>query len=297
MDIDETLNPDQNGACIKNRGLTAAVVQMELRGFGDALVTGEMVERNARRTARLIEELIPSAGVTPRIIVLPVLCLTGIGAVLQKLGIAPRVDPEAIAVNLSHDARLDPLLRVCATYSCYISSSCVEKITAFPGRYFHTGFILGPEGLVLRSPKTQAPTSPGITLLKDFHKEYTDHFGPDAILPVAETPAGRLGCLVETEFLVPEATATLRRKGAEIILHPTAQHNGPGYPPYQAIRQALAYTHGVYWLSAVPARETAMVRGKAQRIRFGGGSTIVGSRRIGHACITEGITGLVTAEH
>ena len=128
-----------------------------------------------------------------------------------------------------------------------------RKNERFPGRYFHTGFILGPSGLVLRSPKTQAPTSAGITLLKDFHKEYTGHFGSDAILPVAETPLGRLGCLVESEFLIPEATRKLRKKGAEIILHPTAQHDGPGYPPYQAVRKSLAYTNGVYWLSAVPS--------------------------------------------
>ena len=146
----------------------------------------------------------------------------------------------------------------------------------------------------MRSPKTQAPTSAGITLLKDFHKEYTDYFGSDAILPVAETPLGKVGCLVETEFLVPEAARKLRRKGAEIILHPTAQHAGPGYPPYQAMRQSLAYTNGVYWLSAVPSRETAVVHGKQQQTWFGGGSSIIGPDGSVIACITGRHQGLVT---
>lgn len=254
-----------------------------------------MIERNAGHTARTVEKLLVSAGVIPQIIVLPVLCLTGIGAVLQELGIAPRIDREAIAVNLlAHDPRLEPLQKLCATYKCCIASSCVEKIGAFPGRYFHTGFVLGPSGLILRSPKTQAPTSAGITLLKDFHTTYADHFGSDAILPVAETPFGKVGCLVETEFLIPEATRTLRRKGAEIILHPTAQHAGPGYPPYQAIRQSLAYTSGVYWLSAVPSRETARINGKMHRARFGGGSSIVGPDGAIIACIQGRNQGVAT---
>ncbi len=262
------------------------VVQMPLHGFGDSGVTGAMIERNAERAARTVGKCIAAAGVAPQIIVLPVLCLTGIGAVLQELGVTPRIDREAIAVNLlAHDPRLAPLQKLCAARNCYLVSSCVEKISAFPGRYFHTGFMLGPSGIILRSPKTQAPTSAGITLLKDFHTEYTGHFGGDAILPVVETPFGNVGCLVETEFLIPEATRTLRRKGADIILHPTAQHVGPGYPPYQAIRQSLAYTHGVYWLSAVPSRETAVANGKVHRVRFGGGSSIIGPDGTVIACV------------
>lgn len=281
--------------CATNSLTAAAVVQMPLHGFGDSGVTGEVIERNAERTARTVEKHIAAAGIIPQIIVLPVLCLTGIGAVLQELGITPRIDREAIAVNLlARDPRLAPLQQLCATHNCYLVSSCVEKISAFPGRYFHTGFMLGPSGIILRSPKTQAPTSAGITLLKDFHKEYTDHFGRNAILPVAETPFGNVGCLVETEFLIPEATRTLTRKGADIILHPTAQHADPGYPPYQAICQSLAYTNGVYWLSAVPSRETARINGKLHRIWFGGGSSIVGPDGAIMACIKGSNQGLAT---
>jgi len=288
---------DTTGKNIKRGRLSlAAVVQMPLHGFGDTRVTGEIIARNAARTARTIEHLIASAGITPQIMVLPVLCLMGIGTTLQNLGITPRVDPETIAVDLSDDARIEPLQRICTAHGCYIASSCVEKVRAFPGRYFHTGFVLGPDGFLLRSPKTQAPTSAGITLLKDFHQEYTDHFGSDAILPVAETPLGRLGCVVETEFLIPEAARKLREKGAEVILHPTAQHSGPGYPPYQSIRKALAYTNGFYWLSAVPSREIIEVKGEEHQTWFGGGSSIVGPDGSVMASIQGPHEGYVTAE-
>lgn len=288
---------DPNHDTIKSpRAYPAAVVQMPLHGFGDIAVTGEIIARNAARTARTIEHLIASAGITPRIIVLPVLCFTGIGTTLQNLGITPQLNPETIAVDLSDDSRIEPLQRICTGHGCYIASSCVEKVRAFPGRYFHTGFVLGPDGFVLRSPKTQAPTSAGITLLKDFHQEYTDHFGSDAILPVAETPVGRLGCLVETEFLVPEAARRLRKKGAEVILHPTAEHGGPGYPPFQSIRKSLAYTNGVYWLSSVPSREISEVEGRQHQTWFGGGSAIVGPDGSVMASIQGPHEGYVTAE-
>jgi hypothetical protein len=69
-----------------------------------------------------------------------------------------------------------------------------------------------PRAFVLQSPKTQTPTALGITFLKDFQKEYTSSLNKDAIIAVAETPLGGLGCLVETELLIPEAARTLGKK-------------------------------------------------------------------------------------
>jgi predicted amidohydrolase len=152
----------------------------------------------------------------------------------------------------------------------------VEKVKELPGRYFHTGFVIGPDGLVLRAPKLQAATSTGITLLQDFSRDYSKQFGADALFPVAETPFGRLGCLVANDFLVPEATRMLRKKGAEIIVHPTAEHEGSRHPPYMALRQSQAYTSGVYWLSAAPSRETITAQGKQLEAWYGGGSSIIG---------------------
>lgn len=253
----------------------AAVVQMPLHGFSDKDKNREWIQRNANRTADIINQLAVSSEIKPRLIVLPVLCLMGIGTTLLKLGITPKFKIEEIAVDLSNDSRLNPIRNACKNHQCYIASSCVEKVSDLPGRYFHTGFIIGPDGLVLRSPKTQAPTSTGITLLRDFYDEYMKHFGTDAILPVAQTPIGRLGCLVEGEFLIPEAVRKLGKKGAEIIIHPTAQHEGAGYPPYMALRQSHAYTNGVYWLSAVPSREIVIINKEQHECWFGGGSSII----------------------
>lgn len=223
----------------------AAVVQMPLYGINDREPERQTMERNAGRVVETMEHIIALSDVAPKLIVLPVLCLNGIGTAIRLSKRPIRYNIQELAVDLNSDKVLTPVKDACARHGCYVVSSCIEKHPAMPGRYFHTGFVLGQKGLVLRSPKTQAPTSSGITLLRDAYKEYIGTFGSEAVLPVVETPIGKIGCLVEGEFLVSEATRTLTRKGAEIIVHPTATHYGPANPPYAAIQQTLAYTNGV----------------------------------------------------
>ncbi|GIW08360.1 MAG: hypothetical protein KatS3mg060_3165 [Dehalococcoidia bacterium] len=255
---------------------TAAIVQTPLYGYNDRERPYDVVRRNAERIARLLDHLVELSDRKPRLVVLPVLALSGIGTALRTRGIVRHVNRDEVALHLEDDPRLAPLRDVCARHGLYVASSHVEKHPAMPGRYFHTGYIIGPEGLVLRCPKTQAPTSSGITLLRDIAEEYTAAFGPDAILPVADTPIGRLACLVEGEFLIPEAVRTVAKKGAEIVCHPTAQIAGPGRPPTPAVQQTMAYLNGLYWLSGVPTAE--IVEDESERIefQFGGGACIVG---------------------
>lgn len=254
----------------------AAVVQTSLHGYTDRERPRDIVLRNADRIARLLDRLVELSDRAPRLVVLPVLALSGIGTALRHRGMTRHVDRDEVALQLEGDAALAPIRDVCARHGLYVASSHVEKHPAFPGHYFHTGYIVGPEGLVLRCPKTQAPTSSGITLLRDIAEEYLAVFGPDSIFPVAETPIGRLACLVEGEFLIPEAVRTVAKKGAEIVCHPTAQIAAPGRPPTPAIQQTMAYLNGVYWLSGVPSAE--IIEDAAERIefQFGGGACIVG---------------------
>ena len=254
----------------------AAVVQVPLYGLNDREPERQTMCRNAGRVVDIMDRIIALSDTAPKLIVLPVLCFIGIGTAMRLSGRQININVNDVAVDLNNDRLLDPILEACARHGCYVVSSCVEKHPAMPGRYFHTGFVLGPKGLVLRSPKTQAPTSAGITLIRDAYKEYVDAFGSEAILPVAETPIGKIGCLVEGEFLVSEATRTLARKGAEIIVHPTATHYGPGNPPYTAIQQTLAYTNGVFWLSGVPSAEFVEMSDGRLAAEFGGGAAIVG---------------------
>jgi predicted amidohydrolase len=159
---------------------------------------------------------------------------------------------ETVAVELPGE-EFQPILDACRRNNCYFVSSTQERTSKLPGRYFHTGFMLGPTGLVLRSPKAQAFSAPETTALRDMVEEYEAAFGSGSVLPVATTELGTFGCLVESELYVPEAARVLRAKGAEIIVHPTVEA-GEDRAPTLALKQAVAFATGVYWLSAAASR-------------------------------------------
>lgn len=226
----------------------AAVVQAAVRPVRDDATARETMRENAERIAGEIDALMERTDPPPRLLVYPVLCLTSASRHLSNVSI------DAVAMPVPGEP-FEPILEACRRHRCYFVSSAQEAVPELPGRYFHTGFVLGPEGLVLRSPKAQAYSAPEVTALRDIYEEYRAVFGPDSVLPVAETEIGGIGCLVESELLVPEATRRLRRAGAEIVVHPSLERQPAEGPPYTAMRRAVAYANGVYVLSATTARE------------------------------------------
>jgi predicted amidohydrolase len=128
--------------------------------------------------------------------------------------------------------------------------------------------------VVLRSPKAQAYSAPEVTSLRDIREKYAEVFGAEAVLPVAETEIGKLGCLVESEVMVPEAARLVASKGAEIIVHPTLERVEQ-HSPQAAMKQAAAYANGLYIVSAAAASED-LPAGSGQWRWIGGTSMIVG---------------------
>lgn len=226
----------------------AAIVQAAVRPVRDDATARNTMRRNAERIASEIDALMEHTDPPPRLVVYPVLCLTAASRHLSNVSI------DTVAMPVPGEP-FEPILDACRRHRCYFVSSAQEAVPELPGRYFHTGFVLGPEGLVLRSPKAQAYSAPEVTSLRDIYDEYRAVFGPDSVLAVAHTEIGALGCLVESELLVPEATRRLRRSGAEIVVHPSLERSPEEGPPYTAMRQAVAYANGVYVLSATTSRE------------------------------------------
>lgn len=224
---------------------TVAVVQAAIPGVTSDATAQETQRHNAQRIAEHIDFICRTHTPAPRLIVYPVLCLTGPKRHVSGVGM------ETVAIELPGD-RFQPIVDACKRNNCYFVSSTQEHHSKLPGKFYHTGFMLGPEGLVLRSPKAQAFSAPETTALRDIKDEYESVFGKGSVLPVAKTDIGVIGCMVESELYVPEVTRLLRSKGAEIIVHPTAEHGG-GVPDL-AIKQTNAFTNGVYWLSAAPSR-------------------------------------------
>ncbi|MFN8533165.1 MAG: nitrilase-related carbon-nitrogen hydrolase [Dehalococcoidia bacterium] len=248
------------------RPWTAAVVQAPLFGVQSDATAKATQRQNAHRIAEQIDRIVQTWDPSPRLLVYPVLCLTS-----PRRSVAG-VSMEAVAVELPGE-EFAPIVEACRRNNCYFASSTQERTSKLPGRFFHTGFLLGPQGLVLRSPKAQAFSAPETTALRDMIDEYEAAFGVGSVLPVAQTELGAFGCLVESELYVPEAARLLRSKGAEIILHPTVESADEARAPELALKQAIAFAAGVYWLSAAASR----ILGYPGEAPFlGGTSAIVG---------------------
>ncbi|MFN8535188.1 MAG: nitrilase-related carbon-nitrogen hydrolase [Dehalococcoidia bacterium] len=243
----------------------AAVVQ---RGTDCVTSADYRSEMEANRAAmidwvRFLEERLAEP---PRLIVFPV--LTFLGASRR-----PSAYEQGATSLLLDDPFFDPLVEVCARFDCYLATSCVERHPAFPGRSFHTGFVLGPEGLVVRQPKVQARSSAAITVLKTFREEYIAALGEQALHAVADTPIGKIGVIVESEQFYPEVLRGLARNGAEVIVHPNLEPSRT--IPYAALKQARAFENGLYLVSATPAFERWQQDGERKAWVGHGGSAVV----------------------
>lgn len=185
-----------------------------------------MVERghSAAATVRSIVATWPSDRAPIGLICLPVLALSGSGAgrrILRLVPSRPLVARE-LAVDLcAPDDRLRPVFDACAELGVYVATSAIEFHQAMPDVLFHTGFIIGPSGFVLRSPKLWARSGPSITLISTIRDRYVDVFGDDAVLPVVGTAFGTIGMLVEGEIDQDESVHTLAQRQPTIICNPT----------------------------------------------------------------------------
>lgn len=205
--------------------------------------------KNMQAMVAGIESAMKNASAKPRVVVFPVLQLTSAQRAVSG------VPMSAVALDLISEP-LDkgvfaPVIEACRRHNCYAATSTQEKVPQLPGRFFHTGVIMGPEGLVLRSPKSQAQSAPEVSYLRDIPDEYTKIFGPDSIMPVVKTPIGNLACYVEGEAEVLEVSRLVASKGADLILHVSLENEET---PWLAIKQAIAFQCHVYLLTGVTSR-------------------------------------------
>jgi predicted amidohydrolase len=244
----------------------AAVMRLPI----EVPVTVEAFEATRKRNADAMVEGIESVmkgADKPRIVVFPVLQYTSARRAVSGVPIS------AVAVDLVSkpldQSIFAPVVAACRRHNCYVATSTQEKVPQLPGKFFHTGFIMGPEGLVLRSPKSQAQSAPEMFYLRDIAAEYTKIFGPDSIMPVAKTPIGTLATYVEGEAEVLEVSRLLASRGAEVILHTSMESDEI---PWLALKQAIGYQCHVFLLTGATSR--FVVKGKPDEWA-GGGATIV----------------------
>ncbi len=267
----------------------AAVMRLPIEIPISAAALEATRQRNAAAMIAAIDAVMKGPAPHPRVIVFPVLQYTSSRRAVSG------VPMSAVAVDLISEplqkSIFAPVVEACRRYGCYVATSTQEKIPQMPGTFFHTGFVMGPEGLVLRSPKSQAQSAPEVAYLRDIARDYERIFGAGSILPVADTPIGRLGCFVEGEGEVLEVSRLLASKGAELILHTSLED---GDVPWQALKQAIGFQCHLYLLTGTTSR--FLRADKPEPEWADGASTIVGPDGKILASIGERREGAATAD-
>jgi predicted amidohydrolase len=212
---------------------------------------------------------------TTRLLVLPEFALQG------SDGAHPHEYWERVGIRVPgpETARLAEFARACDVYVC---AMVFEYDPEWPLRYFNTSIIISPQGeIVLRYRKLQCADLNGllnITTPGNVFTHYVERYGYDALVPVVDTPIGRLGTLICYDSNWPELWRALALKGAEVICNPTSEIHSDRRPHWYAAKRAHAAENRVYVASANAGSEqfrpgapvTGMNRGHSALIDYDG---------------------------
>lgn len=173
----------------------------------------EMLERNLENMTALIKSAADEYGAR-------LMCFPEFGLQIPSGPLrAEQWMPGTITAN---GPELERIGKAAQDANAFVAFNGIERIEAFPGRYFLSGMIVSPSGdLVLNYRKLTSLTNK--TRPGDVLSEWLGHFGEESLYPVADTEIGRLACVIAADMYVPEVMrGMVLRGGAEVILNPTA---------------------------------------------------------------------------
>jgi predicted amidohydrolase len=210
-----------------------------------------------------------------RLVVLPEFFLQGSG-MPQPLAYWERV---GIRIPGPETERLASFARRCDVYVC---GAVLEYDPEWPLRFFNTSIIVSPQGeIVLRYRKLQCADLNGllnVTTPGNIYSQYVERYGIESLVPVVDTPIGRLGTLICFDSNWPELWRALALRGAEVICNPTSEIHSNRRGPWYAAKRAHAAENRVYVASANAGSEqfypgaavSGMNRGHSALIDFNG---------------------------
>jgi predicted amidohydrolase len=170
----------------------------------------------------------------------------------------------------------DALGDFCRRHNTYLAGAALEKSDAWPERFFNTAFIVGPSGKVeLKYRQLNPETLNGllpVTSPADVLNEYAHKEGESPLFPVLDTPLGRLACMVGNDLNFFEHMRTLVLRGAEVVLHLTAETTAAAFPVWEEMRRARAYENVAYFASV---NNGGCLGSGAPRVRSRGHSEII----------------------
>lgn len=145
-------------------------------------------------------------------------------------------------------AEYEALAQVAQDNGTYLAVNAYETDPHFDGLYFQACVVFSDSGDVClryrRLISMYAPTP------HDVLDPYLDHYGEDALFPVADTPLGRLAAIASEEILYPEIARALAVRGAEIFLHSSSESGSPMPTVKHVAKLARAAENTAYVISA-----------------------------------------------
>ncbi|SLN56389.1 nitrilase-related carbon-nitrogen hydrolase [Roseisalinus antarcticus] len=177
-----------------------------------------VIAGNQARLIRMIEQALAGPE-RPDLVVFPEFGMTG-----PPLGMAV---PDWIrrACSTIPGPLTEPLQALARREGIYIAGNMFEAPEEWPGRYFNSSFIIGPEGTILSNyRRVNVAAFPSV---HDFMTDYLRATPYDQVFPVADTPLGKLCVIACGEITVPEVARCMMMQGAEVILHPTNSRYSP----------------------------------------------------------------------
>jgi predicted amidohydrolase len=213
---------------------------------GDRKNPEPIIKKNLENSLRLID--IAARGYDKvDLVALPELFLGAPGVTLPD---TTREDFLRIARTIPGE-ETDRLGEIAKKHNIYITGSMYTKDHEWPNHFFHTSFIIGPNGKVIHT-HWKAHGRPGCfewaTTAHDIFDEFVKRYGLDAIWPVAKTDIGNIATLVCSEGHNPETWRALAFKGTEIYVWMMASRN----ESFKYIIQAMCAFSGCYGVLSEP---------------------------------------------
>ncbi len=165
----------------------------------------------------------------------------------------------------------------------YLAGGIFEFDPRWPHRWFNTAIIIDDQGnLIHRYRKIQCADLVGMlpdTTPGNLYSAYVEEYGYDGLFPVADTPIGKLATVICFDMNFPETSRALANRGAEVIIHPTAEPYGPGRRCWDLAKMTRAFENTAYIASCSEGGEfingdnpypSTLHRGYSKVINFDG---------------------------
>jgi predicted amidohydrolase len=233
------------GAAQRHERYDVILGQVNVRHVTRAEDAQAVITRNVDHALEVVGRF--SASPDTRLVVFPEFFLQG-----STIGRLPDLFPVA-GIDLSASPHIDRLREFAQRNRVFVSGAVMETDPLWDGYLFNTAFILDDAGeLIHRYRKIQCAdvfgfmdTTPGSVL-----DRYLDRYGYEGLFPVADTRIGRLATAICFDMNFPELHRALALRGAEVLLHPTAEPHNIRRRAWENSRQVRAWENTLYILSA-----------------------------------------------